>query len=183
MSKQGVKDRIVIAASILFYHKGYNQTGINSIIEEANVSKDSLYRYFRSKEAIAVAYLEARHLTWMGNLEAFVTVYDTNTQKVMGVFDYLNKWLTEVAFRGCGFQNIIGDLPKDHKGITDQVAEHKNALRTWVYTLLKNDKRADAGAMADEIMVLIEGAIILSQIQKDPWPIQVAKNNCVRLLS
>ena len=181
MHKKGVKERIVAAASALFYSKGYNQTGINKIIEEANVSKDSLYRYFRSKEAIAVAYLEARHLNWMGDLQAFVTREDTNKEKVVASFDYLNQWLIKVDYRGCGFQNIIGDLPKDHIGISNQVLQHKNSLRTWLRALLKEDD-VNNEAMADEVLVLIEGAIMLSQIQKDNWPIVMAKKNCVRLL-
>ena len=37
--------------------------------------------------------------------------------------------------------------------------------------------------LGDEVIVLIEGAIILSQIQKDAWPIHTAKRTCMRLLS
>ena len=129
-----------------------------------------------------MAYLEARHLNWMGDLQAFVTREDTNKEKVVASFDYLNQWLIKVDYRGCGFQNIIGDLPKDHIGISNQVLQHKNSLRTWLRALLKEDD-VNNEAMADEVLVLIEGAIMLSQIQKDNWPIVMAKKNCVRLLS
>ena len=69
MEKKGAKERIIEAASRLFYFKGYNQTGINQIIAEANVAKASMYQHFRSKEDIAVAYLIRRHAMWMGNLK------------------------------------------------------------------------------------------------------------------
>ena len=61
MKREGVKERIITAASHVFYFDGYNQTGINKILKEAEVSKDSMYRHFRSKEDIAVAYLIGRH--------------------------------------------------------------------------------------------------------------------------
>lgn len=186
MKKQNVKERIVSAASHLFYYDGYNQTGINKILKEANASKDSMYRYFRSKEDIAVAYLIGRHVIWVNNLVDFVKSKKTNKEKVIASFDYLNVWLKEVDFRGCGWQNIITDLPKDHHKIRDQALLHKNELREWVHNLLIDDEdysTEEAKSLGDEIIILIEGAIILSQIQKNEWPIKVAKSTCIKLLS
>lgn len=186
MNKLGVKERIIQAASQLFYFDGYNQTGINKILKEANVSKDSMYRHFRSKEDIAVAYLRGRHIMWMGNLIEFVKPKKTNKEKVIACFDYLNAWLNDVDFRGCGWQNIITDIPRDHDKIRDQAALHKNELREWIHGLMADDKQysmKEAKQLGDEVMILIEGAIILSQIQSDVWPIKTAKRTCVRLLS
>jgi len=184
--KQGVKERIIAAASHLFYFEGYNQTGINRILKEAEVSKDSMYRYFRSKEDIAVAYLIGRHGMWMGRLENHVKSEKTNRKKLIASFDYLNVWLEEVEFRGCGWQNIITDLPEDHDKIRDQAVLHKSDVRNWVHNLLIEEEQyttEEARAMGDEVVVLIEGAIILSQILKDAWPISAAKRTCVKLLS
>ena len=184
--KQGVKERIIAAASHLFYFEGYNQTGINRILKEAEVSKDSMYRYFRSKEDIAVAYLTGRHAMWMGKLENHVQLEKTNKEKVIASFDYLNVWLEEVQFRGCGWQNIITDLPIDHDKIRDQAVLHKNDLRAWIHKLLIEEEAYTnqvAMELGDEIIVLIEGAIILSQIQKEAWPIHAAKRACIRILT
>jgi AcrR family transcriptional regulator len=186
MEKLGVKERIIKAASHLFYFEGYNQTGINKILKEANVSKDSMYRHFRSKEDIAVAYLKGRHIMWMGNLNEFVKPKKTNREKVIASFDYLNAWLNNVDFRGCGWQNIITDLPHDHHKIRDQAVLHKNELRKWVHNLMVDGKQyslKEAKQLGDEVIILIEGAIILSQIQSDSWPIKSAKRACGRLLS
>ena len=186
MKREGVKERIITAASHLFYFDGYNQTGINRILKEAEVSKDSMYRYFRSKEDIAVAYLTGRHSMWVGRLENRVKSETTNKKKVIASFDYLNDWLEEVEFRGCGWQNIITDLPQDHHKIRDQAVLHKNELREWVHNLLIEEEQystEEARELGDEIIVLMEGAIILTQIQKDTWPIISAKRTCVKLLS
>lgn len=186
MKKLGVKERIIEAASRLFYFNGYNQTGINQIIEEANVAKASMYQHFRSKEDIAVAYLIARHSMWMGQLNECVSVQNTSKGKVIGCFDFLAKWLTEVNFRGCGWQNIITDLPEDHQKIRQQAILHKNDVRIWIQNLLKREDQYDndeAEELGDEVLILLEGAIILSQIQKDDWPIKVAKKACTKILA
>ena len=186
MKKLNVKERIIETASRLFYFNGYNQTGINQIIAEAGVAKASMYQHFRSKEDIAVAYLKRRHIMWMGKLNECVSRTDHKGGKVLGCFNYLTEWLTEVNYRGCGWQNIIADLPEDHTKIKDQAVLHKNEFREWIHDLIKeknkySDKQAEK--LGDEIMILIEGAIILSQIQKNDWPINTAKRACVRLLA
>ena len=186
MEKLGVKERIIETASDLFYHNGYNQTGINQIIAEANVAKASMYQHFRSKEDIAVAYLKRRHINWMGSLEDFVSPNRTNKEKLIASFDYLNSWLNTVAFRGCGWQNIITDLPSDHDKIRNQAVLHKNEVRSWVHKLLNEDGKyatEQAKQLGDQVVILLEGAIILSQIQKDEWPIKAAKDAAVRLLA
>lgn len=185
MEKKGAKERIVEAASHLFYFEGYNQTGINQILKESGASKDSMYRHFNSKEDIAVTYLKGRHVMWMGNLMNYIKSKETNKEKLVASFDYLNDWLKEVEFRGCGFQNIICDLPKDQQKINDQVVLHKNELRELIHDLLKSETEyttREAEELGDEILVLMEGAIILSQIQKNTWPIISAKRTCIKII-
>ncbi|BDD05237.1 TetR/AcrR family transcriptional regulator [Aureibacter tunicatorum] len=184
--KKSVKERTIEAASRLFYEDGYNQTGINQIIEEASVAKASLYQHFRSKEDIAVAYLERRHENWMNALEEFTSKAEHSHEKITMCFDYLDNWLTSENFRGCGFQNIIADLPKDQLKIKEQVLSHKNSLRTWLRKSLSKESSLSINKtndLADQVLVLMEGAIILSQIQNAAWPIHQAKSACEKLLS
>ena len=186
MKKSSVRDRVIEAASYLFYQNGYNQTGINQIIEEAQVAKASMYQHFRSKEDIAAVYLRQRHYNWMSALDKFVASKETGKEKIIASFDYLNEWLVDVNFIGCGFQNIITDLPDDHKKIRDEVKFHKNELLQWIENLLLNDESISedsAKELSTEIMVVLEGAIILSQIQKDAWPIFSGKKTCINLLT
>jgi AcrR family transcriptional regulator len=185
MKKLGVKERIIETASDLFYNQGYNQTGINQIIDEAGVAKASMYQHFRSKEDIAVAYLIARHTMWMGKLEERISREKSPRDKVIGVFDYLMEWLTAVNFRGCGWQNIITDLPVESNKIRSQAIFHKNELRSWLQDQLEASEELTgkkAKDLGDQVMVLVEGAIILSQIQKDTWPILTAKKTCKKIL-
>jgi AcrR family transcriptional regulator len=180
MEKKGAKERIIEAASHLFYFEGYNQTGINQILKESGSSKDSMYRHFESKEDIAVTYLKNRHVTWVGDLLNYIQSKKSSKEKLIASFDYLNDWLTQVEF-----QNIICDLPKDQQKIKDQVVLHKNELRDLIHGLLKDKNRyttEEAELLGDEVLVLMEGAIILSQVQKNSWPIISAKRTCIKLL-
>jgi len=185
MQKQSVKEKIIETASRLFYFEGYNQTGINQIIEEAGVAKSSMYQSFRSKEEIAVEYLQRRHTMWMGHLSDYVSVKKSGKEKIIGAMAYIKDWLENVEYRGCGFQNIVTDLPKGQGSIADQVLLHKNELLDWVREELKEeDYNIEEGdILAKEIMVIVEGAIILSQIQKNSWPVISAESALRKLLA
>lgn len=183
MAKQNVRERIIAAASRLFYFEGYNQTGINQIIAESGVAKSSMYQTFRSKEELAVVYLQRRHAMWMGLLEE-ATASTFGVDKILASFDFLEEWLVDVEFRGCGFQNIITDLPEGQERISNQVRMHKNGLQRWIRDILDDEMQMEAKSdqLSKEIMVLIEGAIILTQIQQEVWPIRTAKESCRKLV-
>lgn len=186
MEKLGVRERIIETASDLFYNQGYNQTGINQIIEQAGVAKASMYQHFRSKEDVAVAYLDERHRMWMEDLDRYVSNKNGALSKIAGIFDYLEEWLIDVNFRGCAWQNIITDIPLVQNKIKNHATFHKNELRKWVQEHLSLDNaytKKKAKDMSGEVIVLIEGAIMLSQIQKNEWPIQAAKRTCKKILS
>jgi hypothetical protein len=122
----------------------------------------------------------------MGNLTTFVSVAQTPKDQLIASFDYLSEWLRSVEYRGCGWQNIITDLPVDQHKIKNQCLLHKNLVREWLHELLKEDENLPAEAaeqVGDEVLVLLEGAIILSQIQKDDWPIKAAKSACIKIVT
>jgi AcrR family transcriptional regulator len=67
-AKRSPRDRLVEAASELFYAEGIQPVGINRVIERAGVAKDSLYRTFGSKEALVCAYVGAQHQETLARL-------------------------------------------------------------------------------------------------------------------
>lgn len=178
MTSLSVKERIIETASDLFYNQGYKHTGINQVIAEANVAKASLYKYFKSKEDIAITYLKNTHEDWMRNLNTFIKDKQTPYARLLAAFDYLQEWLDEVNYVGCSFQNIVTNLPKSEKRIYDLVLFHKNEVKNWITNNLKETNKyneIELNKLSNEFMVLMEGAIISSQIQKNSVPVESAK--------
>ena len=60
-AKRSPRERLLEAASELFYAEGVQSVGIDRVIERAGVAKASLYSTFGSKEELVCAYLGARH--------------------------------------------------------------------------------------------------------------------------
>ncbi len=52
------QQQILEAAALCFYKTGFHQTSMQDICEAAGLSPGSLYRYFKSKEALIAALIE-----------------------------------------------------------------------------------------------------------------------------
>ncbi len=189
--ESNARDRIIETALNLFYAQGYLATGINQIISESKVAKATFYAHFPSKEALCIAYLQARHVLWMGWLKESVSGKNTAEEKLMAVFDFLKKWMSESNFRGCAFLNIAAEIPAIDTKIRDEVIKHKNDLQAYLQNIVHDLIEANSSYAELEIQqtvkmvyVLVEGAIVSSQNYNDTWPIEAAQqavNNLLKL--
>ena len=91
MRETGVKDRILDTASRLFYDQGYNPTGINQIIDEAEIARASLYNHYESKTDLLLAYLDRTHVRWFEELEEFLQPYTDPREKLLAIFQMSRK--------------------------------------------------------------------------------------------
>lgn len=183
------RQRIVNTALDLFYRQGYLATGINQVIEEAGVSKNTFYYYFPSKEDLCVAYLKERHKVWMGWLQKEIDKFDAPYDRLLGVFDFLDVWLRKSDFRGCAFLNIASEVPDIKHRIRKEVILHKDELRTVLKGLVKDLKREkkysgiDTDFIADALYVTIEGVISSCQNYGNTVLISTARENFKKMLT
>src|SRR5437868_6751707 len=114
MQKQSAPDareRILKAADTLFYSRGIRATGIDEIIAVAGVAKASLYKHFVTKDALIAAYVSRRDELWREDFERRLRDGDCSPrERLLRVFDLLQKWFRTKAFRGCAFINASVEL-------------------------------------------------------------------------
>jgi AcrR family transcriptional regulator len=190
ISHSEARQRIITTALDLFYRQGYLATGINQVIAEAGVSKNTFYYYFPSKEDLCVAYLQERHLIWMGWLQKKIDSYTNPYDRVLGVFEFLDSWLRGCNFRGCAFLNIASEVPDIDHRLRQEVIAHKDELRKVLTVLLEELKgsapefsRLDVPLLADTLYLLCEGLISACQNYGDAGLIAGARNHFVSLLA
>lgn len=171
------KERILETTLVLFANQGYNSTGINQIISEANVAKASFYQHFKSKEDLCVAFLEARHTFWFNELNHFISSAKDIKSKVTSSFDFLIYMNAKENFRGCSFLNILSEIPTDNVKILEAIQNHKKDLRDFFSNLIGDEN------MSDHIYMLFESSIIESQLFKSNQLIEKSKiiiNNLIQ---
>jgi AcrR family transcriptional regulator len=152
------KERIVTTTFELFSKQGYNSTGINQIVSEANVAKASFYQYFKSKEDLCVEFLNVRHEYWFNELNKFTSKEKNIKSKIISSFDFLLFMNEKENFRGCSFLNILSEIQPDNVKILEVIQNHKTDLRNYFSELI-DDKN-----LSDHVYLLFEGSIIESQL-------------------
>ena len=183
--ENSARDRIIETALDLFYRQGYLATGINQIIAESKVAKATFYTHFPSKEALCIAYLQARHGIWMGWLEDHVEKSTTPKEKLMAVFSFLKQWMQDSNFRGCAFLNIAAEIPLTESKIRIEVIRHKDSLQKYIYGIIADIIPSDlnVASTTKAVYVLLEGAIVSSQNYNEIWPIESAQEVVLKLLA
>lgn len=165
------RERILRTTVRLFHGQGYNATGINQIIAEADVSKASLYQHFRSKEELCVAFLNLRHDLWFSKLRSFTDKARSPRLKIQAAFRFLTSMNEQEDFRGCAFLNMVSEISSADVAIRKVIQSHKNDLRDFFYAILNEGHPT----LTDHIYLLFESALVESQVFRDPWPVDRAR--------
>lgn len=171
--------RIIETASRLFYTQGYNSTGINQVIKEADVAKASLYQHFPSKEDLLIEYLRITGDNTEKSLRAHVAKFKTPKEKVLSLFDFLMKFSRQTAFNGCNFLNVAAEIPNDNQKIRSLIRKQKNVIRGLFAEILKPVSKEQ---LADELYLLFDAALISGKVYGDLWPAKTAKKVAAKLL-
>lgn len=189
-SESNARQRIIETALRLFYQQGFRATGINQIIAESDVAKATFYSHFPSKEKLCVAYLQARHAIWMDWLRQSVDRQGSASARLLGVFDFIQDWMSGCDFRGCAFLNIASEIPNLASEIRGEVVRHKDSLKDYIGSLVAEVEDsgatlpdADRQHIVNMLYVLVEGAIVASQNYGQVWPIAAARDAAARLLN
>jgi AcrR family transcriptional regulator len=179
MKAMDARTRIVVTASRLFYTQGYNSTGINQVIKEAEVAKASLYQYFPSKEDLLIEYLKETAVTTNEMLRSVCDKYKTPPEKVMGLFDFLLQFMKQSEFKGCNFLNVAAELPEGHPVIRALIKKQKNQTRGLFAEIMKPVGKEK---LADELYLLFDAALVSSKVYGDGWPIKMAGKMAEKLI-
>ena len=154
------RDRLLDAASELFYEHGVHTVGIDTIIERAAVAKATLYSAFGSKEELVRAYLEARHASRRTAVLAEMALHDDPRGKLLALFDVLVTTVKQPQFRGCAFANASAESGPDSAGRRS----HAQGPRV----VARGDGRAGDGAGCSEAR---PGATAHLAVRRSPRPI------------
>ncbi|MDD5276186.1 MAG: TetR/AcrR family transcriptional regulator [Methylovulum sp.] len=162
-----LQEKILLAASELFYSQGVRATGVDAIAKAANTTKMSLYKYFPSKDDLVVAFLRKRDedfRTW------FVAQVDDKAanpkEKLLAVFDVLDEWLAIPEFRGCAFINAAAEFPLEGNPVHQVSAEFYDKFRCYIADLARQCGSNYPENLALQLSLLIEGAIVSEQMKR-----------------
>jgi AcrR family transcriptional regulator len=168
MTTSKPRDRLLTTATRLFLNDGIQAVSINRIIAEADVAPMTLYRQFGGKDELVAAALEhwgAQWLQWL--MDQLDSCGDDPAARFEGLWNALDEWLISEGFCGSLVANAATELRgKPHHPGHAAITEHRMALRQLLEDLAKLAGAADPAALADQLLVLIDGAVAAAVVDR-----------------
>jgi TetR/AcrR family transcriptional repressor of nem operon len=183
---QATRDRIVAAASQLMLEQGVTRTTIEEIQAAAGVNPSQLYHYFPGKDALVAAVIDYQTGRVLDVQHAGLDRLDT-IESLTHWRDLMVGVLTETScVGGCPIGSLASDLAE-----TDPIARVQlgNAFTLWE-DLIRDGlqrmqdrgelpKTADPHALAVAMLAAVQGGLLLSQVRRDPAPLQLAVDTMI----
>lgn len=160
------RDDLVERALTVFDRIGYHAAGVDRIAAETGVSKTSIYKHFPSKDALIEAVLERRHELFRNWLLARADALRAPGSEgaLLAVFDALREWAAGPDFRGCMFLKAAAEFPGPGDPVRARAVAHKAALRDDLAAMAREAGLAAPGALARQLLLLIEGATVTAHL-------------------
>lgn len=172
-SRPGPRERLLEAARRLTYAQGVH-VGVDAILKEADVARRSLYQHFGGKDGLLAEVLrtasgEDRYRHVMDEAG------DDPRRRILAVFDELEKITTGPSFRGCRYTSAELALTDPAHPAHAEVRAYKDGLHQLFAAELTRLGHRDADTGANQLLVLVDGALAHAVTRPDAHPALAAR--------
>ena len=168
VERASARERLLAAASELFYEEGVHTVGVDRIVERAGVAKATLYTLFGNKDGLVRAYLTERHDATRERMDReLVARFDTPRERLLGVFEVQGLLFAEPGFHGCAF---VGANAESSAGtsVEEVTEDYRKWLQSLFFDLAKEAGATDPQGLARQLVLLYDGAGISAWMDNDP---------------
>ena len=166
-TKQSPRERLLDAATELFYAEGVHSVGIDRVIAQAGVAKASLYSTFGSKEGLIRAYLDRRGDVLIGRLRGAVAEVEDPVERMLAVLDAQAAQFDRSDYRGCAFVAASAEAPAAGE-IAEATAKYRAEVRSLFAELAAEAGIADPEQLADQLRLIYDGGSVAANLDHNP---------------
>ena len=182
MAKEATRNKILEVGSRIIHQKGFNNTGIQEILNEAGVPKGSFYFYFKSKEDFGLALIDEFDSLVGGHLASILEIDSLSPlERLKSFFSFFKNFFQEEnCTKGCPIGNLSQELSDVNENIRKRLDESFNSLASLIETCLYEAR--ERGEFQNDIPVpeiaayIInswEGALLRMKVSRDIKPLLV----------
>jgi AcrR family transcriptional regulator len=173
-SHKPAAERIRESAQELFYLEGIRAVGVDRIVTRAGVTKPSLYRSFPSKDELAAGYLRDHGDDYLRRFDAAIAEKPDNPRGQLRLWlSALSEKAAKADYRGCGVTNAAVEYPERDHPARKAAMENKRKFRARLKKLCDAMGAGNGSALADALLLLIEGAYMSGQLFARGGPARV----------
>ena len=169
-----LREKILVTATNLFQTQGINSTGVDNIVAVAGTTKMTLYKYFRTKEALILEVLQTSQQDFQTWLDEKL-IAKKPADKIQQLFDYIEEWVNSPDFIGVGFIKASAEFPNEQNPIHQLSSQQSREFRQFIAKLANEAKIKDADGLALQLSLLFEGSVQAEQMKRGSGAIKYAK--------
>ena len=180
------RERIIAAAAELMFEDGVSGTTLEDVREAAAVSSSQIYHYFADKDALVRAVIAYQSERVVGGQEPLFAKLDT----IDGFRAWRDFLVAHQRRLGCRGGCPIGSLGSELAEINpDARADVAVALRRWESGIRMGllamagsgrlREGADPNNLATTALAALQGALLLTQMQRDTTPLEVTLDTVI----
>ncbi|GAB4100070.1 TetR/AcrR family transcriptional regulator [Sinomonas halotolerans] len=161
-ARVSARDRILSTSYELFARRGIRDVGVDELIARAGVAKATFYKHFRSKDELALAYLERWYQLRRTAIEDAVERRGSEGgPALLAIFDVFNDWFRQGTAEVSSFLHVLIEMGRDHplgRAALDYLAK----TRAELAALAEAAGLRDPEDFAWSCHILVKGSIIAS---------------------
>jgi TetR/AcrR family transcriptional repressor of nem operon len=185
MPKETTKFRILSEGARIIHQKGFNHTGIQEILDAAEVPKGSFYFYFKSKDDFGLQLIDfyTQFIDSMAQSQLSLTE-NSPIERLRGFFRSMMSVAEEQGFRGgCPIGNLAQEMADQNEAFRSKVREAFRRMSDNIAQCLEEARELkqireslDPQATADFLLNSWEGALLRMKAENSLEPLLVFEN-------
>lgn len=179
------RSRLIQIGTEILSEKGFDSTGIDEVLRQAEVPKGSFYYYFESKADFGLAVIDNYAYLWEQKLTRILR--DPNVRPLQRVQNYIAegmRGLEKYAFRrGCLVGNMAQELGALDEIFRDRILAVFESWARFLRICLQEAKdagdlpaSADVKQLAQFFWLAWEGAILQAKLERSTKPVEQFRN-------
>ena len=153
------RTKLLDTATRIFYAEGVNAVGIDRVIDEAGVTRATLYRHFPSKQNLITTYIEEADRSIREHTGTLTSSGLPPADAVRAVAEDIAGNIRSSYFRGCAFLNAAAEFPDPDDPIHRAVLAHRQWFLEVMLDLFKQVGGDDADDAGRRFVMLRDGAM------------------------
>ena len=163
----GKRDRLIAGASDLLHRTGVAATTLAQVAEAADVPLGNVYYYFKTKDDLVRAVIDARADQVREMLESLRTRRSPGA-RVKALAHQWDEMRDLVARYGCPFGTLAAELDRRDDGLDRAAAKPISLILDWTEEQFRQMGRRDARDLAISFFAGIQGAALLANALREP---------------
>jgi TetR/AcrR family transcriptional regulator, transcriptional repressor for nem operon len=166
--RPGKRARLVAAAVELLHQQGVQRTTLADIAAAADVPVGNVYYYFKTKDDVIAAVIEAHAGQIKSTLAQIDARYRAPKSRLKAMVAEFAASSEIVADYGCPFGSLCSELDKRGADSGFAVPELLRLLIDWAEEQFRSLGRRDAQDLALDLLAAYEGSALLANTLRDP---------------